>query len=658
MTSARRPRERWHRSPLARSLYALALAFTLLATPVLAVPASAASPTILLFVEGRQIIPPQPPQLIDGSTFVPLRAVAEAFDLRVTWIASSQSIAVDGPVPITLQVGIRQAMVGDRKVELVAAPQIVNGSTLVPLRALSELLGYEVTWDPALPAVRIVSKPEANLAVAGTALEMFLEQQPWHVEASYEEGLLRISGTATQGADLARLSFTAGEERYPAPLPVDGNTFTIQWPISEPGDYSFLLWKESGTAPFIDYKHAATLKARVVGPSQPPVLQGVHTQLEDLSLTAEDLTLTPLLTAHDVVELEGTLPEELNGSTVQLLCRTPCPDSDPPYIAAPVWAGKFRLPVVVDEPGPYTFALGLVQSGDWVTTLADFRLTQTAATTLSPVQTRPDSGFELLRPAVSGQEVENFIPVRGQVHRTGLVDPVVYIDILRLADDGETKLGRYRQVLPIVDGIADGRVWLKLGPGFYKVNLFLNENDQRSDNYLFAGSFTVTNRGSDELRYLAPGIGAESDNPEIIQLAAQITQEKPTTMAKVRAIHDWVAQNIAYDVEKLNNDTFTLRDGALLTLKRRMGVCQDYAYLTIALLRAQGIPARFAYGVGNGEAHAWVEAQVEGRWVTMDPTWDAGYISGDRFVFSFSTMFFDPDPAVFALDHTLEGYED
>ena len=62
------------------------------------------------------------------------------------------------------------------------------------------------------------------------------------------------------------------------------------------------------------------------------------------------------------------------------------------------------------------------------------------------------------------------------------------------------------------------------------------------------------------------------------------------------------------------------------------GVCQDHAHVLIALLRMAGIPARYAVGLmqGEGESHAWVEANCRGWWYGVDPTNDLlvneGYI--------------------------------
>ncbi|HEY8614377.1 MAG TPA: transglutaminase family protein [Roseomonas sp.] len=70
-------------------------------------------------------------------------------------------------------------------------------------------------------------------------------------------------------------------------------------------------------------------------------------------------------------------------------------------------------------------------------------------------------------------------------------------------------------------------------------------------------------------------------------------------------------------------------------LRRRAGVCQDFAHLMITGLRMLGIPARYVSGyirtrpppggvrrVGVDQSHAWVAAWLgpEAGWVEMDPT--------------------------------------
>ncbi len=69
-------------------------------------------------------------------------------------------------------------------------------------------------------------------------------------------------------------------------------------------------------------------------------------------------------------------------------------------------------------------------------------------------------------------------------------------------------------------------------------------------------------------------------------------------------------------------------------LKTRRGVCQDFAHLTLAALRALGLPARYVSGYlltrpppgkvklqGSDASHAWVAVWAPGfGWVDFDPT--------------------------------------
>jgi transglutaminase-like putative cysteine protease len=65
--------------------------------------------------------------------------------------------------------------------------------------------------------------------------------------------------------------------------------------------------------------------------------------------------------------------------------------------------------------------------------------------------------------------------------------------------------------------------------------------------------------------------------------------------------------------------------------RERKGVCQDFAHITLAMLRSLNVPARYVSGylhpnaaaeIGEpvaGESHAWVE-WWDGEWVGYDPT--------------------------------------
>ena len=93
-------------------------------------------------------------------------------------------------------------------------------------------------------------------------------------------------------------------------------------------------------------------------------------------------------------------------------------------------------------------------------------------------------------------------------------------------------------------------------------------------------------------------------------------------MEKTKAIHDWVAKNIAYDVAQL--DSKQPREySAVETLHNKSAVCNGYANLTAALNRAIGIKAQVAYGTvthedGTKVEHAWNETFIDGSWISQD----------------------------------------
>lgn len=69
--------------------------------------------------------------------------------------------------------------------------------------------------------------------------------------------------------------------------------------------------------------------------------------------------------------------------------------------------------------------------------------------------------------------------------------------------------------------------------------------------------------------------------------------------------------------------------GLATVIEHRTGVCQDFAHLMLACLRAKGVPARYVSGYlyagdglrGDAATHAWVECVLPGgRWLGLDPT--------------------------------------
>ncbi len=103
------------------------------------------------------------PVISGSSTMVPLRFVSEALGARVNWEPSLQIATITlGKRVIQLQIGSSIAMVDSSVTALTAAPILLQGHTLVPLRFVSETLGANVTWNGALQTVTIVLAQQAS----------------------------------------------------------------------------------------------------------------------------------------------------------------------------------------------------------------------------------------------------------------------------------------------------------------------------------------------------------------------------------------------------------------------------------------------------------------------------------------------------------------
>ncbi len=115
----------------------------------------------------------------------------------------------------------------------------------------------------------------------------------------------------------------------------------------------------------------------------------------------------------------------------------------------------------------------------------------------------------------------------------------------------------------------------------------------------------------------------ESAHPEIRALSEKILGNEKDAYAAARKIVTWVAVN-------LQKTYGASADRATDVLRQKKGDCTEHSLLSVALLRAAGIPARRVDGVVymvNDDGvpalywHEWVEAYV-GEWTQMDPTFN------------------------------------
>jgi transglutaminase-like putative cysteine protease len=128
-------------------------------------------------------------------------------------------------------------------------------------------------------------------------------------------------------------------------------------------------------------------------------------------------------------------------------------------------------------------------------------------------------------------------------------------------------------------------------------------------------------------------------SPAARALAAPVFAPGRPLAEAARALTRLIHQEFTYDPAA--TDVSTSVDEVL---KKGRGVCQDYAHVQIACLRALGIPARYVSGylvtrpqggeprlVGADASHAWLSVRLPGgAWLDLDPTNDV--VPSDRHI--------------------------
>lgn len=105
------------------------------------------SDSIRVYVDSKQIYFDVNPQIVNGRTLVPMRAIFEAIGLTVDWDNYSQAATgTNGDNSIVITIGSNNAIVNGKEKILDVPASIIGSRTMVPLRVLSENMGYNVVW--------------------------------------------------------------------------------------------------------------------------------------------------------------------------------------------------------------------------------------------------------------------------------------------------------------------------------------------------------------------------------------------------------------------------------------------------------------------------------------------------------------------------------
>ncbi len=160
----------------------------------------------------------QTPVIVEGHTLVPIRAVFEKAGAEVTWDQPTQTATIsrDGYI-VTIKYGEKVMYRNGEAIELEQPADVINNRTMIPVRAIAEAMDFAVTWDGhhSLILVSTTGKPYRPFAFLKTGFRTLSDQAEFYSD-----------GGAMQDIDLdgdgkmEMVEFSRSDDLFTDPTPV------------------------------------------------------------------------------------------------------------------------------------------------------------------------------------------------------------------------------------------------------------------------------------------------------------------------------------------------------------------------------------------------------------------------------------------------------
>lgn len=158
---------------------------------------------------------------------------------------------------------------------------------------------------------------------------------------------------------------------------------------------------------------------------------------------------------------------------------------------------------------------------------------------------------------------------------------------------------------------------INMGDGSYT---FLVMRNTEGDNYMPTTSATAdVTLDTEFVPFAQPNLFCNyTEKSACVAKAREIVADAENQGDAVRAVCNYVVENVTYDIEKAKklSGTSGYVPNPDETLKTGKGICFDYASLGAAMLRSVGIPTKVITGYVSPEDlyHAWIMVYIDGSW--------------------------------------------
>lgn len=111
---------------------------------------------VRLYLNNQLLHTNQSPVIKNNRTLVPLRTIAEALDASVDWNQNTQTVTIQSSnKTIKIPINSHNVLVDGKEIFIDAPAQLMNNTTMVPLRFVTEQLGAYVSWDNTSYSIQI-----------------------------------------------------------------------------------------------------------------------------------------------------------------------------------------------------------------------------------------------------------------------------------------------------------------------------------------------------------------------------------------------------------------------------------------------------------------------------------------------------------------------
>lgn len=176
-----------------------------------------------------------------------------------------------------------------------------------------------------------------------------------------------------------------------------------------------------------------------------------------------------------------------------------------------------------------------------------------------------------------------------------------------------------------------------------KAKFLDTDGDGRTDQYRMTLTFAIS--------YYTTGEQEASYTKAADKIYAKLKLDSLPDYAAIKAVYNYIAENVAYDYDHLYKDSYKLKYTGYAALVKKKAVCQGYTQLFYRLMLMRGIDCRMIASLPK-ENHSWNIVKLGDVYYNLDCTWEAEYedypeyewflMCPDSFVVS-EDMIHDPD---------------